>query len=271
LVDVCNLPFLEEIRDRIEFFEARSLNVWIRKNRPQAYLEHVVEAFMFWFGLDRSCIQVSRYHLTDFLVSILDRDVFEELTGHVSFSYGGRQFHLHRWSPRDQATRAAMRYYLKICLEGLWSESFAVAVIGRSGSIHYAEEHSRRRESTEVFELMAWSVDPTAIPLRVWLTVLDPYRSSHGSPSVTIHMQCPLELKRGMMYEVILHILTIEDTRHHGADGRPLFYPFRFSLGSADKDQTIAPTPVLWVHSQGQGGDQPLERLPARQSCSAEY
>jgi hypothetical protein len=152
-----------------------------------------------------------------------------------------------------------MRYYVKIYLEGLplhlWSESFATVVIGRSDSIHYAEEHSRRRESTNVFELMAWSTDPTAIPLRVWLTVLDPDRSSHGSPSVTIHRQRPLESKRGMVCEVILHILTIEDTRHHGPDGRLLFYPFCFSLGSTDEDQTVAPKPAPWAHSQGQGGD----------------
>jgi hypothetical protein len=94
--DICNLPFTEEIRDRIKFFEAHSLIVWIGKNRLQTDPEHVVEAFMFRFGLDRSCIQVSRHHPADFLVSILDRDVFEELAGRVSFSYGGQQFHLRR-------------------------------------------------------------------------------------------------------------------------------------------------------------------------------
>jgi hypothetical protein len=32
--DVSNLPFSEEIRDRVEFFESRSIIVWIGKNRP---------------------------------------------------------------------------------------------------------------------------------------------------------------------------------------------------------------------------------------------
>jgi hypothetical protein len=203
------------------------------------------------------------------------RVLFLTLVGLDSFPYGGREFRLRRWSMTDQATRAAMRYYVKICLEGLplhlWSESFATAVLGRSCLVHYAEEHSGRRESTEIFELMAWSVDLTAIPLRVWLTVLDLDRSSRGSPVVTIHRQCPSEPKRGMVYEVILHVLTIEDTRCHGPDGRPLFYLFRFNLGSADEDQSVAPAPAPWARNQVQGNKQRQERRPARHSCSAEY
>jgi hypothetical protein len=46
---------------------------------------------------------------------------------------GGRKFRLRRWSPRDQATRAAMQFYIHLCLEGLplhlWSESFAEAIM----------------------------------------------------------------------------------------------------------------------------------------------
>jgi hypothetical protein len=55
----------------------------------------------------------------DFLVSIMDMEVFEDLAGRASFPYDGREFRLRRWSPSDQATRAAMRYYVRICLEGL--------------------------------------------------------------------------------------------------------------------------------------------------------
>jgi hypothetical protein len=64
-----------------------------------------------------------------------------------------------------------MRFYVHLCMEGLpqhlWTESFAAAVIGRSCSLHFAEEHSRRRESIDVFELVAWTADPVAIPFRV--------------------------------------------------------------------------------------------------------
>jgi hypothetical protein len=49
--DVCNLPFTDEIRDIIELFESHSLIIWIGKNQPQIDPSHVVEAFMFWFGL----------------------------------------------------------------------------------------------------------------------------------------------------------------------------------------------------------------------------
>jgi hypothetical protein len=118
-----------EIRDRVEFFEPRSIFVWIMRNRPYTNVTHVAEAFMVRFGLDQSSIQVSHHNPTDFLVSILDRDVFKEVVHPDSFTHGGRQFRLHRWSLRDQATRAMMRYYVQMCLEGLplhlWLGSFA--------------------------------------------------------------------------------------------------------------------------------------------------
>jgi hypothetical protein len=192
---------------------------------------------MYRFGLGHSSIQVSQHHPADFIMTIMDREVFEDIAGRDSFPYGDRQFCLHRWSPRDQATRAAMTYYTRICLEGLplhlCLERFALAIIGRSCSLYYVEYHSRRRESTEVFELMEWTADPVAILLRVWLMVLDPDHGGQGTPVVTIHRQCPSE-PRGLVYDVILHILSIEDTRRHGPDGRPLFYPFCFHLGATD-------------------------------------
>jgi hypothetical protein len=183
--DVCNLPFSEEIKDRVEFFESHLIIIWIGRNRPRTDPSHVAEAFVYRFGLDHSSIQVSRHHPADFLVSILDRDVFEEVASRDSLNHGGRQFHLWCWSPRDQATHAGMRYYVRISLKGLplhlWSESFTAAIIGRSCSLHYAEERSRRGESTEVFELLAWSANHVVIPLRVWLTVLDPQTETIGA------------------------------------------------------------------------------------------
>jgi hypothetical protein len=246
--DVCNLPFTQEIRDRIDFFESRSLIVWIGRNRPNTDTAHVVEAFMSRFDLNQSSIQVSRHNPVDFLVSILDRDVFEEVAGRDSFTHGGRQFRLRRWSPKDQANRAAMRYHVRLCLEGLplhlWSETFAAAVIGRSCSLHFAEERSRRREATDLFELMAWTADPVAIPLHVWLTVTDSDPSGQSSTRVVVYRQRPSEPRRGMVYDVIIHIISVEDTRRCGPDGRPHFYPFCFTLGAADADQDVAPAPA---------------------------
>jgi hypothetical protein len=191
--DVCNLTFSTKIKDRVELFESCSIIVWIGRNRPFTDTSHVAEAFMVQFGLDQSNIQVSHHSPADFLVSILDNGIFEEVTGRNNFTHGGWQFHLRRWSPREQATRAAMRYYVCLCPEGLplhlWSESFATAILGRSCALHYVEKHSRRRESTKVFELLVWTADPVAIPLRVWLTVLDADSSGHVSPRFAVHRQ----------------------------------------------------------------------------------
>jgi hypothetical protein len=247
--DVCNLPFSQEIRDRIEFFEERSLIVWIGKNRPFTDTGHVADAFASRFGIGPSSIHVSRHCPLDLLVTILDRDTFEEVANRRSFSHGGRDFRLRRWSPRDQATRAAMRYYVHLCLEGLplhlWSESFAAKVIGRSCSLHFAEEHSSRRESTEVFDFAAGTADAVTIPLLLWLTVTDPDFSSHASSQVVVHRQRPREPKRRMVYDGIMNLSSVKDTRRLGPDGKPLFFPLHFSLGATDADQNVAPGHAL--------------------------
>jgi hypothetical protein len=122
----------------------------------------IAEAFLSRFGLDHSSVHVSHHYPEDF------RDAFEEIAGRNSFPFGGCNFRLRCWSPRDHATRAAMRFYVHLSLEGLplhlWSESFAAKVFGRSCLLHFAKEHYRR-ESTDTFELMAWTADLAAIPL----------------------------------------------------------------------------------------------------------
>jgi hypothetical protein len=120
---------------------------------------------------------------------------------------------------------------------------FAAAVIGGSCSLHFAEEHSRRRVSTNVFELAAWAADPVAIPLRVWLTVTDPDPSGKSSPQVVIHKQHPREPKRGMVYDVLIHLSSVEDSRRLGSNGRPLFYQLHFSLGVTNLI-TMSPLPL---------------------------
>jgi hypothetical protein len=52
----------------------------------------------------------------------------------------------------------------------------AVRALGRSCSIHYVQEHSRRRERTRSFDLWAWFSDPCEIPKEVWLTITKPGR-----------------------------------------------------------------------------------------------
>jgi hypothetical protein len=66
--DVCNLQFTPDITHRIHFFESRCLIVRIGRNWPYTDPSHVEEAFVFRFGVDQSCIQVSRHNPVNFLV-----------------------------------------------------------------------------------------------------------------------------------------------------------------------------------------------------------
>jgi hypothetical protein len=44
--DVCNLPFTQEIRDQINFFQSHSLIIWISRNCRFIDIGHVTEAFI---------------------------------------------------------------------------------------------------------------------------------------------------------------------------------------------------------------------------------
>jgi hypothetical protein len=74
-----------------------------------------------------------------------------------------------------------------------------------------------------------------------------------------------------MVYEVLIHVVSAEDTRRLGMDGRPFFYPFHFNMGAQDADQAVAPASA----PRDQGGDPvakpPMNRASVRHSCSAEY
>jgi hypothetical protein len=167
-----------------------------------------------------------------------------------------------------------MRFYVRLGLEGiplhLWTESFAARVIDRTCSLHFAEEHSRRREAIDVFELLAWTADPFAIPLRVWLTVTYPDTGA-AVPQVQVHWQRPVEPKRGMIYDVLVHLLSIKDMRRCGPDGQTLFYSFHTTMGVADADQEVAPVPVMLRQEAARGAEEQLHRVPLRNPCSAEY
>jgi hypothetical protein len=47
-----------------------------------------------------------------------------------------------------------------------------------------------------------------------------------------------------MVYDVLIHLSSIEDTSPLGPDWRPLFFPLHFNLGATDVDQNVAPNPV---------------------------
>jgi hypothetical protein len=84
---------------------------------------------------------------------------------------------------------------------------------------------------------------------------MDPDQSSCGSLQVIIHRQCPREPKRVMVYNMLIHLSSIEDTRRFSPDGRPLFFPLHFNLDMTDADQNVAPIPVPWEAAEAALGE----------------
>jgi hypothetical protein len=54
---------------------------------------------------------------------------------------------------------------------------------------------------------------------------MDPDPNDRSSLLVLIHRLWPNEPRRGMVYDVLIHIISIEDMRQHGLDSMALFYP----------------------------------------------
>jgi hypothetical protein len=66
-------------------------------------------------------------------------------------------------------------------------------------------------------------------------------------------------LERRAHYLAKVEGLTLEVTRRHGSDGRPLFCPFCFHLGATDEDQEVALAPG--AREPDHGGERPWERV----------
>jgi hypothetical protein len=48
-----------------------------------------------------------------------------------------------------------------------------------------------------------------------------------------------------MVYDGLMNLSSVKDTRRLGPDGKPLFFPLHFSLGATDADQNVAPGHAL--------------------------
>jgi hypothetical protein len=205
------------------------------------------------FGIDHSCIQVSRHNSADLLVSILDWMLLSrsqaETTSPMVVGSSGLGGGLPETRPAEPQCVSTSSFAWKAChsISGL-------RPLPPPSSAGPAPCTSRLAVPGGGSQPMCSSCQPgQPTP---W-----PSLSASGSRSLmlmlaTIHRQRPSEPRRGMVYDVLLHVVSVEDMRRRGPNGRPLFFPFRFNLGAPDADQDVAPVPAP---------------VRPRHSCSAEY
>lgn len=153
----CNIPHLEEVNQRVEFFSTRSMLVTIGGNRPYTDPKQVLGAICGCFSLDPTNVSVARHQPEDFRVTFTYQEDFDRLANTNHFNNGGRQLMLRIWSTRKGASGTAYRFHVKLCLEGLpmhlCAEEFVAWAISRSCYVHHAEEYTIRRADTRSYDL----------------------------------------------------------------------------------------------------------------------
>lgn len=111
------MPISDELQQRIDFFESRTMLVWIGKNRPHTEPSHVLQALARRFNVNPYNLQVSRHQPEDFLVQFTLREDFDKTAGVDHFTSGGRRFHLRRWTAEHRVERETKRFHIKLYLD----------------------------------------------------------------------------------------------------------------------------------------------------------
>jgi hypothetical protein len=171
------------------------------------------------FNLCHGQYQLVKHFPEQFFIIFPDARTKQWAIDRRSVSYRGREFHFGDWSEESYARKTSWEFRVKVRVEGIpvhcWGEEVASRALGRSCTIHYVQERSRRRERTRSFDLWAWCSDPCEIPKEVWLTVSEPDSElppiSTPLPLVGAHHAEPTDLKKGHVYTLRNHIEVVED------------------------------------------------------------
>jgi hypothetical protein len=171
------------------------------------------------FNLCHGQYQLVKHFPEQFFIIFPDARTKQWAIDRRSVSYRGREFHFGDWSEESYARKTSWEFRVKVRVEGIpvhcWGEEVASRALGRSCTIHYVQERSRRRERTHSFDLWAWCSDPCEISKEVWLTVSEPDPElppiSTPLPLVGAHHAEPTDLKKGHVHTLRNHIEVVED------------------------------------------------------------
>jgi hypothetical protein len=171
------------------------------------------------FDLHHGQYQLVKHFLEQFFIIFADSRTKQWALDRRLVSYRGQVFHFGDWSEECYARKTCFEFRVKVRVEGIlvhcWGEDVAARALGRSFTIHYVQEHSRRRERTRFFDLWAWCLDPCDIPKEACFTVTVPDRelppSSAPLPLVGALHDSPTDLKDGHVYTIRNHIEVVED------------------------------------------------------------
>ncbi|CAN6333854.1 unnamed protein product [Urochloa humidicola] len=164
--------------------------------------------------LERGDITVTVNQPEPFLVRFKHGVDCAEARRRGRFTDHGIDIYLRPWRSLTHALGMCIFFRVRMYLDGIpehaWTLEIVERVIGSKCALQCINTDLVQPEDTRHFDLYAWSVNPSEIPRRVWLTFTH-RPSDKCASSVLVSEAPPDRWQQGVRYEVFLHIGLVED------------------------------------------------------------
>ncbi|KAL5198022.1 hypothetical protein ABZP36_001534 [Zizania latifolia] len=222
------VPAMVHLNKELRRHKALSAMAWLVQPLPPVEPAFIANAIEREFGLNQEDFTVHRHYPEDFRLNFhhqRHRDLVSEAR---KLKLDGLDIHVRPWKLLRHAFGAALRFRVKICIEGIpihaWRPEVDAAIVGT----HYTMDtidtpYDDSSFDSRTIDVWAWTVNPSLIPKVNWLTLTDfsyavacPGLSSSQVSSVTPQ---DVRSKAVLMFRVLLHLDRVDDFSAAPVDG----------------------------------------------------
>lgn len=183
-------------------------------------------------------VKVVKHFPEQYLVFFADSRAYHHTVHHREVLHRGRVFNFEPRTERRGATESMMEFRVRLRIEGLpvhaWSEEVLAKIVPNC-TVHFIESHSRRQDRTRTYDLWAWCANPSKIPKKVLLTIVDPDREQDKGE---LHQNLLRGYKGAYDYKLHIHLDVVEDLSFNGGSGgdgnRKPWREFLWNYGTPD-------------------------------------
>lgn len=220
----------------------RAIIICMGRTRPPVSAQDTIHAIHTERGLAPTSISVHPYFPKDFLVVFDTHSTKERILQGGSIRTDCLHLLLRSWSRLAQAASCPLRFRVQLSLEGLlihaWSLAMVSAILAPACWIESFDESLTSCADLSAFRLIAWSLNPSAIPKVKTLVIAEPELLEDGSlldhgVQVFSPPAISREVREALSYKVFIHIHAVEDFSSI-ADPYVLFPPSSDDSGFGD-------------------------------------
>lgn len=184
--------------DDIELRLRQAMVVYVGGDRAEISSEMVLRGLKDRLGITADRVSVHKFWPEDFLVVFARQEDRNLVFRRPVLEFHGQRLSFGQWIRQSQAVFAAMRFKVRLVIEGLpphaWELEVVEALLGGSCIIDSVAPETSARTDLAAFRLSAWTADPELIPIRRWLAVPEPEE------------QQDLFQPKTLQYKVLIHL-----------------------------------------------------------------